>query len=348
MLAAADATGCVRGAYVHYGAGQTGRFSSRGVQVHNLPRDTPSPEEFAVLREETLRGEVRLAHTARTLRQCIVPRPGHVFVSADWSNIEARITPWIAGTRAARDKLAAFAAPDRDPYLETAEQIGYPGKRQMGKVVELALGFLGAEGALHSMANAFGITFTSTEAKRIVRRWRHENAWAVQLGDELLAGALEAFARPGSYTYRIGGRRWVQFMYLPDTQVLQGLLCGGEFTLSYQHATRRPGGKISYSAPRAFAPSKGVHAERSLWRGLVVENVVQATAALLLRETLTDDYVRAHCVLHTHDDVTLEVPAGKAQAAEMALTEVMTGEYLRGLVPGLPLEVECKIRDRYS
>jgi DNA polymerase I-like protein with 3'-5' exonuclease and polymerase domains len=80
-----------------------------------------------------------------------------------------------------------------------------------------------------------------------------------------------------------------------------------------------------------------------LWRGLACENVTQATAHDLLRAALRrlDDVV-----LHVHDEVVLERPAGTARedAAHLQLVMERAPEW----AAGLPLKAEAKILERYG
>ena len=82
------------------------------------------------------------------IRPTLIPEdPGNVFVWGDWSQIEARITPWLAGVEI---RLDIFREVDLDPtkpdlYTRTAAAMsGVAAKditsemRQRGKVVELA------------------------------------------------------------------------------------------------------------------------------------------------------------------------------------------------------------------
>ena len=96
--------GVLYGQYVFNGAAQTGRASSKGVQIHNLARDTIKGEADVI--EGITSGclydfltEFCDTPVARTLslliRPTFVASPGKVFVWSDWSQIEARVLPWL-------------------------------------------------------------------------------------------------------------------------------------------------------------------------------------------------------------------------------------------------------------
>ena len=331
--------GILRGSYVHAGAGQTLRFASRGVQIHNLPRKTVPSDEFLELREKIIDLIPDSFDTlSQSLRQTLVPREGQVFVIADWSNIEARKLPWLADSAAALVRLDIYRDPSRDVYLETAKDIGFEGNRQIGKVAELALGYGGGAGALQSMAANFGVTIDDKDAGNIVRRWRKANGWAVDFWDDCLEAALKAVGDPG-WGYHAGR---VTYLFDSELDNLMALLPTGD-TLYYPKAAKRAG-KVEYSVASRYSVTKG-HTVKALWRGLAAENVTQASAAALLRAVLraTDLDV----VLHTHDEIVVQCLPEHVDKVTKGLTRSMTTD-LVDLAPGLPLDVEVSVRDRYE
>jgi DNA polymerase bacteriophage-type len=132
--------GVLRGQYVFNGAAQTGRYSSKGTQVHNLARDALDHEpdlieallskcEYDMLAK--LGNDDPVARKlALLIRPTLVPDSGKVFVWSDWSQIEARVLPWLAGEyeEGALERLQIFRDVDADPsvpdlYTRTAAQL---------------------------------------------------------------------------------------------------------------------------------------------------------------------------------------------------------------------------------
>ena len=88
------------------------------------------------------------------LRPSIVAAPGNVLIAYDWSAIEGRVHPWLSNCKSGDEKLDIFRS-GRDPYVVNAaatfrlsyEEVlakhlaGESEMRQIGKVLELALGF---------------------------------------------------------------------------------------------------------------------------------------------------------------------------------------------------------------
>ena len=110
--------GRLYGAFLYAGGGQTGRFSSVGVQVHNLKREGHKDPEKAI--SEVLHGS-NIArpseHLAKLIRAVIAHPDGLVW--ADYSNIEGRVAPWLADSKAGEKKLDVFRE-GKDPYKVNA------------------------------------------------------------------------------------------------------------------------------------------------------------------------------------------------------------------------------------
>ena len=92
----------------------------------------------------------------KMLRPAIVAAPGNVLISYDWSAIEGRVHPWLSNCKSGEEKLNVFrsgldpyivnaAATFRLPYehIKAEHEADRSDMRQIGKVQELALGFLG-------------------------------------------------------------------------------------------------------------------------------------------------------------------------------------------------------------
>lgn len=176
----ASDNGRAKGSYVYHAAG-TGRYSSRGAQMHNLARPRPSfkyvqnmhnlfsafrtqePELLPALYGDDIGRPMHLVSDA--IRGFIWAAPGHEFLVVDFSSIEGRVNAWLAGDD---EKIEAFRASDRDEgpdlYKVAAASIYVKDpysvngdERQTGKVAELALGYQGGVSALLSMAKGYAL-----------------------------------------------------------------------------------------------------------------------------------------------------------------------------------------------
>jgi DNA polymerase len=364
--------GRLYGQYVFNGAPQTGRASSKGVQIHNLARDTLSYEHEAIeyLLDDCSYNELAAlgdeAPVARKLSLLIRPSfvpavNSNVFVWSDWSQIEARVLPWLCDhLPGAAARLGTFRAVDADPnvpdlYTRTAaDLLGLQtgditkAQRQSGKVAELALGFCGGKSALQGMAANYGLFFDDLTAQAIVDRWRKVNAWAVDYSQQLWKAALCAHAT--YHTLIPAGR--VAFYFHPD--YLGGsLLCrlpsGRLLTyrkLRWEMIEEKNKDGLVVKASRELTYARA-HGRAKLWPGIFVENVTQAVAADVLRGTLVrleaeDMGVR----LHTHDEILVEVEEDRVPGVCNSLRWAMR----RGFdwSEGLPLMSEETVAYYYS
>jgi DNA polymerase len=279
------------------------------------------------------------------LRPALIPAPGHVFVGADWSAIEGRVHPWLSDSPAGERKLDVFRR-GLDPYkVNAAATFGarYEDvtgeQRQIGKVQELALGFLGGVGAFETFGRAYGVRVPPAEARRAVDGWRQANPWAQEHGWRLDAAARAAMRSPGKEVLA------ARVAYYYDREHLWYILPSGRI-LRYPYARFDADGSISY-AKAAWKPSADATEwpRARLWAGLQCENVTQAAANDILRSALRRLEGRWAVVLHVHDEVVLEVPRRKAEAAQEDLLAIMREP--PPWASGLPLDAKSEIMDRY-
>lgn len=150
MERSACADAHIKGCFQFYGANRTGRFAGRLVQLQNLPQN--HMEDLAVARSLVRDNDyetVRLLYDSvsdtlsELIRTALIPEPGHRFIVADFSAIEARVIAWIAGEQWRLDVFRNGG----DIYCRSAsamfkvpvEKHGINGHlRQKGKVAELA------------------------------------------------------------------------------------------------------------------------------------------------------------------------------------------------------------------
>jgi len=301
---------------------------------------------------------------SRLIRPTIAAPDGRTLVWGDWSAIEARVLPWLANTSGALKVLDIFRASDADKnvpdiYMHEAANVlnmdvhemwaAYRAKdaeaknwRQQGKVPVLSLGFGGAIGALQNMAVAYGISLTEAEAQVIVDVWRENNRWARAFWDALWTAFLGAMENPG-VPYPVG-----RVVYMFDADHMKGtMMCflpdGRPLVypgLKWMRRERedREGNLVT----KTELTYRRGYDRRSLWYGVLAENVTQATAGSLLRDCVTrlspapllpSQRAPEHVWLsaparvcgHTHDEVIVETDdnEGAIQQAEEELEHAM-------------------------
>jgi DNA polymerase len=339
----------VRGAFVFAGGAATGRASSYGAQVHNFTRKcAKEPDE---VRHAMVRGHAITPRFGRRitdvlkgmLRPALIAKPGNVLIAYDWSAIEGRVHPWLSNCHAGEGKLDVFRS-GLDPYKVNAAAtfgVAYADvtgdQRQVGKVQELALGFLGGAGAFEVFGRAYGIRLSTSEVNKAVEGWRRANPWAQAHGQQLEAAYLRAMRNKG-FEFAAG-----RVVYLFDGQTLWYSLPSGR-VLCYPNAKFDAEGNVTYTkaAWKPAADAKEWPRAR-LWRGLACENVTQAAAHDILRHSLRQlDGV----VLHVHDEIVVECPAHEAEAVAAHMHQIMCTP--PAWAKGLPLAAEGVTTTRYS
>jgi DNA polymerase len=364
------------GQYQFNGAAQTGRYSSKGVQVHNLARDALLHEPDlinALLHDCSYDMLAKLGNddpVARKLslmiRAAFVPEKDRVFVWSDWSQIEARVLPWLTGDDdRAQARLQIFRDVDADPslpdlYTRSASEISHlpidqitKAIRQRGKVAELALGFMGGVNSLQNMAAGYGLHLDDAEARLIVERWREANRWAVDFSVNLWEAMREAYHFPGNFVSvgRVGFVFMANYLggslllRLPSGRCLTYRKMYWEY-LDVLDADDKPTGEKR----RELTCSRG-HGRIKLWPGLFVENATQATAADFLRGTLVRlerDNISSWMPikLHTHDEILIETEIDAVERAKTQLRAVMQQGF--DWSDGLPIMSEETIAYYYT
>jgi DNA polymerase len=335
----------VRGAFVFAGGSATGRASSYGAQVHNFTRKcAKEPDD---VRQAMVRGHAIVPKYGKRvtdvlkgmLRPALLPAEGKSFVVADWSSIEARVTPWLSNSPQGDAKLELFvtgkdvykvnaSATFRVPYDEVTDE-----QRQIGKVQELALGFSGGIGAFAAMGRAYGIVLPESDARRMVDGWRRANPWAMTYWQNLESAYMRAL-RNKNHPIEVG-----RVTYLYDGTHLWYALPSGR-VLCYPFA-RVEDDQVTY-LKAAWKPAQDAKEwpRARLWRGLACENITQATANDLLRYALR----QVDAVLHVHDEIVLETDLPDAAALELRRAMTIPPNW----AGGLPLAAEVKIMRRYG
>jgi DNA polymerase len=171
LVNATSEDGRLRNTLQFAGAQRTARWAGRIFQPQNMPRPDMKQDQIDEGIEALKAGCAELFFvntmrlTANTVRGCIVAPPGKKLTIADLSNIEGRGLAYLAGERW---KLKAFADFDagvgEDLYkvaygrsfnIDPKEATGQ--KRQIGKVMELGLGYEGGVAAFLTFAAVYNM-----------------------------------------------------------------------------------------------------------------------------------------------------------------------------------------------
>lgn len=264
ILEAVSSDGRLKGTITWNGAARTGRMAGRTVQPQNFPRPTMKKDRIqtgidAVMLgcEDLLFGDDVMDFYSSALRGAFIAPPGRKLVVADLSNIEGRILAWLAGEEW---KVTAFREYDAgrgfDLYiLAYATVFGVDpasiGKdsdeRQIGKVMELALGYHGGVGAFATFALAYNIdldamaeaawdTIPAEMKDKAAQTWE----WAVSNGrthglNERAFIVCDSFKR----MWRMAHPGVVQFWYSIDDAFRAAVANPGESFMAGEHVAIR-------------------------------------------------------------------------------------------------------------
>lgn len=333
-----------RGLLQFYGAGHTGRWAGRLIQVQNLPQNHISDMDSA--RQIVKMGdldflEMMYDNPSDILSQCIrpaiIPAPGYKFAVADFSAIEARVIAWFAGETW---RLAVFKSHGKIYEASAAQMFRVPIEsihkgdplRQKGKIAELALGYQGGAGALTSMG-ALKMGLTKDELPELVSQWRAANPKIVKFWWDTEAAVIEAIEnrtivniKPNLKAIYKNG---MLFLELPSKRRLAFV------KPAVVDHDKWPGKKKIIF--RDVDPKTYQWVETDTYGGKLVENIVQATARdCLAHSMLALDAAGYKIVMHVHDEVIIEIEKDRNELEK--ITDIMGQEI--PWAPGLPLRAD--------
>ena len=306
--------GRAHGLFQFSGANRTQRWAGRGIQLQNLPQNHISTLDEA--RDLVKMGCFDMVESiygntpdilSQLIRTMLIAKPGHIFIIADFSAIEARVLAWLAGESW---RLDAFKRGE-DIYCASASQMfgvpvvkhGVNGElRQKGKVAELACGYGGAAGALISMG-ALDMGLKESELPDIIDSWRTANPKIVQFWWDVERAAVDTIK---DHQERKVGR--AGFRFYANTL---WIVLPSERKLAYIKPRLQPNrfGRMAVTYEGLNAANKWARGET--YSGKLVENITQATARDLLAEAMWRmEQAGLSIVGHVHDEVILEVPTG--------------------------------------
>jgi len=391
ILARTSPDGRLRGAFVYCGASATGRWSSKGVQLQNLPGRTSLKDLDGAIADIMAGANAAavaeqhgppLVVASVLLRPAFIARPGTLLARGDYSQIEARVNPWLAG---AGWKLDAFRAYDAGtgPDLYKVAAAGIYGcsieevtkdLRQSGKISELALGFGGGAGALQNMAKAYGLDLphhprqpngmpvqlpggpAAGSDEWIKRQWRKANPEVVGLWKGLEVAAIECFSQSPGQVVQVRTRdydgevmRQVKGVtFRRNSKCMAMSLPSGRFLFYWWPSLKDA--ETPYGVRRQvyyYAENdRNQFAEFSAYGGLLCENLVQATARDIMRDALLRMEARGVLpVLTVHDEGGAEVESLDPETAARVVEQMMLEP--PEWTAGLPIAADSSAGRRY-
>lgn len=377
LVKATSADGRLRNTLQFAGAQRTARWAGRVFQPQNMPRPDMEQEDIDLAIDALKAGCAPLVindvmrATANVVRGAIVAPPGRKLVIADLSNIEGRGLAYLAGETW---KVRAFREFDQglgaDLYkLAYARSFNVDAKdvtkpqRQIGKVMELGLGYEGGvaafltfaavyqmdldqlAGAVWSAASAealdaaLGMWSWASKKRRTLglsqrvyvacevlkSAWRAAHPATTSLWADMGTAVRQAIQRPGQ-TFRvrtIAVRR--------DGNWLRVRLPSGRY-LCYINPEVADDGQISYMGVNQYTRQ---WARIKTYGGKLVENLVQAWARDVLASNMADiEEAGYDIVLTVHDELITETADDPAFSTERLAARMSTPP---SWAPGVPL-----------
>jgi DNA polymerase len=317
-----------------YHAASTGRWAGRRFQPQNLKRPVDHDQNGLIKlirtgspRAVQMLGGPVLDVVSDVLRGLIVAADGQQLFAADYSNIEGRALAWLAGEQW---KLAAFrdydngTGPDlyklayaRSFHVSVDSITG--DQRQIGKVLELSLGYQGGVGAFQTMAVGYRVVVSDERANELKVAWREAHPAIVRFWPAVEIAAIRAVQNPGLITtagrlsFRTAGEHL--YMRLPSGR-----------SLCYPYAKimpqPTPWGSMKQTltfktvigpnnAGRIIEADTGSWARIGVYGGLLAENATQAVARDVMAEAMLRVEVAGYPVILTvHDEIVAERSGG--------------------------------------
>jgi DNA polymerase bacteriophage-type len=347
----ASADGRLQGALVYAGAERTGRWSSWGVQLHNLKRGMGKATDsaFVALHADALcecfEGTPRdpperpmdpIGIVAEMMRGFLVGP----FMVGDYAQIEARVLAWLAEQW---DLVEVFAQ-HGDPYCRMASRIYErettkkdKAERFLGKQVTLGCGYaMGHKRFREMLDEIYDVQIDEMFAKKVIAIYRGMNAKIVALWKRLMEGFQHVIVNKSQVGLRVQVTRNIAMGVLDTETVYIEIPSGRKLIYNQAH--------LHNCKPRYYGRNiykGGVWEAVDTHGGKLAENITQATSRDVMAEAMLKlDAAGYPLVLTVHDEVVSE-KHGTIADFQRILVESPTW------AAKLPIEVECFESARY-
>lgn len=357
----------LRGTLQFNGASRTRRWAGRLFQPQNLPRPTHDQDDidFAIeaIKLDSLdlfEPEDIMGLCSSAVRGSIIAPPGKLLCVSDLSNIEGRKAAWFANEDWKLDAFRSFDAGDGEDLYKRAYGKAFgvdpstvdKEDRQIGKVMELMLGYGGGVGAFLTGALTYGIDlndlanrawprtpdriqqeaqdfyFWQKKQRRsmfglepevfmamdgLKRLWREAHPNISALWKELEEAARGAIKNPGS----VYPARRVKFV--KKGAWLRCILPSGA-ALCYPSARVDDKGNISYRGVNQYTRKWGWI---KTYGGKLLENICQSSARdVMAYRMIPAEEAGYEILLTVHDELITQAPDDGAHDVD-GLSEIL-------------------------
>lgn len=379
ILKSLDENGDSHPQFLYYGA-HTGRDSGKSsvgggnVNMLNMPR------------KPVLSGDEHVfGGKGVDIRGMYVARPGHKFVTYDYSQVEARFSLWLVND----EHMMAAIKDEGNLYGAAAVMMGWckphsdikhndPDLYRLAKCATLGLGYgMGAAKFVDSCKSQGlelppvpmekwpeidrRINFVLRNVARIKGDLRSEKN-RVKVGQVLKALEVVGDWRKANqlivdqwkfyentFKQRVSAGKETVAFRLPSGRVKRYYnphLCKEETTEVDENGVEHPSYRIAMKATTVRG-----NPATFFTGGNIMENIVQATCRDIMAFSAVE-IERKHpswkYVFSVYDEIVFEVPDEETEEASKVIPETMCrGEYIRDWTKGLMLEVEGDVAERY-
>lgn len=379
----------IRGSLIYCGASRTGRWSGSGVQFQNMANPSRGGPEIDANIAGLKGGFLDLTSRDKAMdflsdavRSCVMAPPGFKIVDADLSNIEGRVLAWLAGEEW---KLQAFrdfdAGIGHDLYILAYARafgvdpagVGRGLQRDIGKVMELFLGYQGGVGAYMTGAETYhldlqdivdAVNRTATPAQIDASRSFYEWMRSKKMARGVPAPIYVA-CNVLKQAWRDRHPATTALWELLENQISKAIQNPGvTFPIGDHLKARRSGSWLRLRLPSGrelcylhpMIDGDGISAmgvdqetrrweRKRMWGGVFAENCSQAVARDILAHAMPECFDRGyHIALHVHDQLVAYAPDSPDYNPE-GLIEIMTRQ--PDWAKGLPLAADGREGQRF-
>jgi DNA polymerase len=326
-----DDDGNLRNAYRHHGAIRTGRWTSQGVQIQNLPRGEKyllDLDTLKILRQAIkdrdidkiymMTGGRPMDAYKSVVRSCFAPPEDYTFVQRDLSAIEARGVLWVAGAQG----LSVFTDFDKgigdEPYMVFAKRLNPSNPdRFMGKQGCLSTGYGIGIQAFINLCDGYGKVISEEEARNCLSLYKEMFPEVPEFWKRVEGAAMAAMNKPFTVFEVETPTENIKFKYNGDT--LRCMLPSGR-ALTYWGAKLEVGNfnkdQITYmSSGTDNGKAMGWHRTRT-WGGSMTGHIVQGFSACIMRDILIRQRASGiPACMTTHDESVSMMLKAEAQDA---------------------------------
>jgi len=350
MINALAKDNTIKGTMQYHGS-HTGREAGRLIQPQNMVRagipETKIEQYYNIFknRNETMFFDDINETASQLLRGSIYHKD--FFHTCDFSAIEGRVLAWCADDREAIQVYINKLDPYKYDAVSVFSGVRYEDidkeQRQVGKTCNLALGFAGGAGAFNSFAEIFKVDISKLDVPSIIKAWRKNRRKTVKFWHDTERAFFDA-VRNNNVKYQVGTRNiWVAC----DSQYLCVKLPSGRIMRYYKPRIDKDiapwGDEVDIFSYIGTDPQTGKAVRLNCFRGLLVENIVQAIARDLLVFSIFEAEKKGYEVrFHVHDEIVCLKKGGSYKELEAIMS----------IVPhwakGLPLAGEGWSATRYK